>query len=266
MKKHITFFFLVSIALIFSGCAGGHSADYSNLIIPVNFESEIKLAVGVTDNRPFIMDGSKHEQYVGTMYSLAHVPWNMNTRSGKPFAEDVLKSLTASLNQKGFDVLPVALSKNDDKNGVMVKLKKANRERILLFTIIEWYSTVYFGTNLYYDLKLETFDKSGNFLASANQADNAKGLGVKDSNDGLYPRYMNAFSALLNTPIIMESLTTDNIKPTVKTDEKKEIQTTQEKNEDDIKKKLIKLKDLLDSGLITQEDYDMQKAKLLKDL
>lgn len=46
----------------------------------------------------------------------------------------------------------------------------------------------------------------------------------------------------------------------------KEIQTIQEENKDDVKAKLLKLKDLLNSGLITKDDYDKKKSELLESL
>lgn len=152
-----------------SGCAGGRSYDYSIMLIEPKVEvgDVAEIALGVHDQRSYVVNGEKYPQYVGTQRSPAYVPWNINTRSGKPMAEDFLQAIRRGLAADGYTVRGVVLSEKEDKKQALAKLMQTGADRILLFTIREWFFDVWTSTRISTDVKLEVYDGSGRMLAGA---------------------------------------------------------------------------------------------------
>ncbi len=167
MRKFNLSILLVLIAIL-TGCAGGRSYDYT--VIPINSHLEgnkEKIALGVHDQREYVKNGEKYPQYVGTQRSPAYVPWNINTKSGSPMADDFLQNIGNSLIKDGYKVDLVSLPETESKKQVLTQLKATGDNRLLLFTINEWFFDVWYKTRMSYSIKLEVFDKKGRLLASS---------------------------------------------------------------------------------------------------
>jgi len=167
MKHLFVVLSLLSVAIL-SGCAGGKNYNYSNTPIDVETHGDnIKISVGVHDQRKYIVTGEKYPQYVGIQRSVSYVPWNVNTQSGRPMADDFLLSITSSLKSKGYKVTSVSLSEKNDRDEVLAQLRKNQDDRLLLFTIDEWYFDVFYKVRMSCSMKLEVFNNDGALLAFA---------------------------------------------------------------------------------------------------
>ncbi len=167
--KNLNLAILFVLAAILSGCAGGRSYDYTAIPIDLHLEgNNNKIALGVHDQRAYVRNGDKYPQYVGTQRSPAYVPWNINTKSGLPMADDFLQDIGKSLKTDGYIVDLISLPAKENKKQVLVRLKKTGDNRLLLFTINEWYFDIWYKTRMSYSMKLEVFDNNLKLLASSN--------------------------------------------------------------------------------------------------
>ena len=159
---------LLVLAAILTGCAGGRNYDYTAIHIDPHLEgNKEKIALGVHDQREYVKNGEKYPQYVGTQRSPAYVPWNINTKSGSPMADDFLQNIGKSLNEDGYKVDLVSLPETENKKQVLTQLKATGDNKLLLFTINEWFFDVWYKTRMSYSMKLEVFDNKGILLASS---------------------------------------------------------------------------------------------------
>lgn len=158
--------FILFYLLLAFGCAGGKSYDYTKIPIDLYLDGNSqKLAVGVHDQREYIRKGEKYNQYVGTQRSPAYVPWNVNTRSGLPMADDFLNKIAKSLEANKYIVDKVSLSEKEDKKIALSKLKATGSSKLLLFIINEWFFDVYYKTRMTYSMRLEVYDNKENLLS-----------------------------------------------------------------------------------------------------
>jgi hypothetical protein len=168
MSKFNLAIFLILASILLTGCAGGRSYDYTLISLDPNLKGgNEEIALGVHDQREYVKSGEKYPQYVGTQRSPAYVPWNINTKSGLPMADDFLMNISKSLKSEGYKVNAVSLPEKENKEQVMVRLKKTGDNRLLLFTINEWFFDVWHKTRMSYSMKLEVFDNEGRLLANA---------------------------------------------------------------------------------------------------
>jgi len=200
MKKLIVLLVLITLG----GCAGGRSYDYSVVPMSPDLDNSIpNLSLSVHDQRNYVKNGEKYPQYVGTQRSPAYVPWNINTKTGAPMADDFLMSIKTALLQKGINVLPVTTSEKENKISVVARLKETGRDRLLLFTINEWYFDIWGSLRIEYDLQLEVFNGDAKLLSMAT-------VEKKDwePEKKIYPdvEFQHAVQALLNDDKIKQSL------------------------------------------------------------
>jgi len=200
----LTIFLILAAAL--TGCAGGKSFDYS--VISVNVETEgtnKEIAIGVHDQREYIKNGDKYPQYVGTQRSTAYVPWNINTKSGLPMAEDFMHSIANSMKSKGFEINLVSLSEKESKKQAITHLKETDDKRLLLFTIDKWFFDIFYKIRMSYSMKLEVFDSKGRILAHAEAKKE-----MWEDNDNAVPavEFQTTIEFLLNNDKIVKGLDT----------------------------------------------------------
>ncbi|GBE53157.1 hypothetical protein BMS3Bbin14_01640 [bacterium BMS3Bbin14] len=198
---------ITATMLSLSGCAGGRSYDYRAISIdPMLSGNNTKLAIGVHDEREYVKNGDKYPQYVGTQRSPAYVPWNINTKSGLPMAEDFLKNIGKSLQHDGYKVDLVLLPEKENKKQVLARLQDTGDNKLLLFTINEWYFDVWYKTRMEYSMKLEVFDNNLRLLAHSEVAKKMWG-----ENDNAVPdlEFKSAVEKLLSNDSIVKSLGED---------------------------------------------------------
>ena len=206
--KLFNFISLLILAVLITGCAGGRNYDYRAISIDPLLEGKnANLAVGVHDQRVYVKKGDKYPQYVGTQRSPAYVPWNINTKSGLPMADDFCQNIAKSLRNDGFTVDIVYLSEKDNKRQALINLQKTGDDRLLLFTINEWYFDVWYKTRMEYSLSLEVFNNKLVELASAKVAKKMWG-----ENDNAIPdlEFKSAVEKLLSDDSIVNVLEKNN--------------------------------------------------------
>ena len=156
---------LLLIPLMLVGCAFGQKQDYIQAHPVLEYTSKGRLAVGVQDRRPYILDHDKDEDFVGLQRGGYGNTFDVSTKSKKPLAEDMAKVLTGALRHSEAIVTPVKLSPSLSKAEVIHTLQSTNTEKSLLLSLYEWKSDTYTGTKIIYEVEMEAIDKQGKVLA-----------------------------------------------------------------------------------------------------
>jgi len=93
----------VAIVLL-SGCAYGRKVDYAHSYPALAAAPVQAVEVQVTDARPYVLSGNKKGTFVGLVRGSYYIPYDVNTRSGQPLANDLQAALIGGFERKGVAV------------------------------------------------------------------------------------------------------------------------------------------------------------------
>lgn len=216
MRNRWELFLLIAVAIVVlgTGCAIGNKHRYHDAVADFETSGTIPVAVGTHDQRDYIVDGGKGTTYVGTQRSGVGIPYNVSTASGKPLADDMTRSVCASLKKKGFDSSPVIIDYSLDSGAAVRELIAASPERAVLLVLHEWKSETYQNTSLHYKVELKVFNAEGTELAEAKieGEDDLKGSAwnpPSHAKKAVPIAFKEKLEALFNQPQIVEALQGD---------------------------------------------------------
>jgi hypothetical protein len=129
---------------LLSGCAFGNRFPYSDTVARIDASGTIPVAVTAHDQRKLVTSGRENPTFVGEMRSLYHIPYGVNTASGKPLADDLTAVLATSFSAKGFEVIPVVVSHSESPAGVVKRITIMRVDRGIVLTVAEWRTDTYF--------------------------------------------------------------------------------------------------------------------------
>jgi hypothetical protein len=163
MIKNISF---AVILLFLGGCAVGNKHEYSGPAPDVIVPSNNSVAVGVHDQRPYVVSGEKTGTFVGLQRGGFGVPFDVTTASGKPLADDFRATIAQVFKRNGGNIKEIAISPSQSDSEARQALITLGQARSLLLTLTEWKSgTSIRGTFLIYDIRLVVLDSTGKALA-----------------------------------------------------------------------------------------------------
>lgn len=177
----------LGLVAVLGACAFGRTYSYSDT--PVSLQgvsSSGAVTVAVQDERPYVLSGSKSERFVGLMRGGFGNPFDVNTSSGGPLANEIRDAIVRAMKARGIDVQPVGVQPSDSMVAVKRRLEAAKPHRAVLVAPREWKSDTMMATDLHYDVTLMVFDETGAELASSSikGTDNLGNLGLSP-NDGI---------------------------------------------------------------------------------
>ncbi len=162
MRKYLC---LLLISLMIVGCAFGRKQDYLQAHPALEYTNKARLAVGVQDRRPYILDHDKDEDFVGLQRGGYGNPFDVSTNSKQPLADDMAKVLSKALAGSGAMVISVRLLPSLSEAEIIRALQTTNAGKFLLLSLYEWKSDTYSGTEIIYEVEMEAIDKQGRVLA-----------------------------------------------------------------------------------------------------
>lgn len=168
---------LLCVVLFLTGCALGRKVSYHESVAQLSVSGDRSIAVATSDQRPYVLANDKDSDVVGLVRQKYGIPFNVSTASGKPFSDDVTRSVVSSLGRKGYRAVPVIVSFDESRERVIEQLKKTKCDRLALITLREWKSTTFVNTGLYYNVNVKIFDGKGALLAE-NRVQGSDHLGV----------------------------------------------------------------------------------------
>jgi hypothetical protein len=218
--KHPYKYIILLLIFLITSCAAGHKIKYHDTVASLSASGNITIAVATHDQRQYILSGESDPDYVGLNRAggslVPFKPQSVTTESSKSLAEDMTASICNSLAAKGFRTIPVNTAPRENSDKILARMKDAKGDRLLLLTLYEWQSDTYLDTGLYYNLKLEIFDISGNkftekVLKGEDNLPRAEslwspGLSIEGMKKVIPKVFKDKIEALLNDKSVLETL------------------------------------------------------------
>lgn len=175
-----TLFSIISLLLtgiLANGCAVGNKYSYHNTVANIQASGSKTVSIATHDQREYILSGRKHPDFVGLQRGGYGNPFNVSTESEKPLAEDMTKTIAASLSGKGFKAVPIMVSHSENEVAAVDKLNASLGEILILLILNEWKSDTATNVALIYDVTLKVYDNAKNPLTekSLKGRDDLKG-------------------------------------------------------------------------------------------
>jgi hypothetical protein len=214
MNQNVKTFLLLSLmvaAWMIAGCGNLYRINYSNIKADLNYSGSQTVAVGVLDQRPYILSGENDPKYVGTMRGGYGNPFDLWTQSDLSLTDEMAATVAESLRSKGFKVLTVKSAVGKDGSSMLSEMKSSGAERLVFMVVKDWWSNYYpasFGaekTELIMNVELKVMDKNQRVLSSSR----LEGIAIppsgwpKDTIPGFYQKKM---TELLNDQGIQRAL------------------------------------------------------------
>lgn len=170
-------FFVLSLSIFVSGCAVGVEHRYDLTDAQLNVDTKQNVAVGVLDQRSYVVSGEKSPNFVGIQRGGFGNPFDVTTVSGNPLAQDMSATIEASLKANQIVVQRVAIVPDGDSRTAISVLGTTKASRSLLVTLREWKSDTFSNTKLIYNIRAQVFSTDGEELArkAINGEDNLGG-------------------------------------------------------------------------------------------
>jgi hypothetical protein len=210
---NVFLFVFFTFLFLSQGCAVGNKYNFSDTRANLQASSELRAGVTVAtlDQRSTVVSGECLPTYVGMQRGGFGNPWRVNTESGLPLADDVTKSVSQSLSQKGFKTIPVFVAYNQSQEQVLALLLAKRTDRSILILLKRWESDTYMNIGLDYELRLLVFGPNQTVIAENSIAENKTLPGSfwnppEAAREQIPIAFKDAIEKLLNDPKIVAVL------------------------------------------------------------
>jgi hypothetical protein len=199
------------LALFASGCAVGNKYRFAEVMEDIDVAGQKTVAVASVDKRKTVVAGESPPEYVGVQRGGFGNPFNVTTESDLPFADAVSKSVSSSLEEKGFKTIPVYVKAGTSKDDALRELVSSNAERAILLLIEQWETDTYTNIGLTYDLTLAVYGQNGEILAESSATDSRTIEGdfvnpPAAAREKVPEAFKSAIEELLNDPDVAQAL------------------------------------------------------------
>ena len=173
MKRTLTpaIIMAMTVMITTSGCAVGRKMSFENKQAGPDYSTSKSATIIFQDQRPNVLSGKSKPSLCGHMKSTAGISYNVQTKEGKPLADELAASVSSSYSKAGAPATPGTADPNASTESVVNAFKNdGSKDRLLLFYIQDWdmravprFSTIKYEAIC--SLALKVYDKSGNLLA-----------------------------------------------------------------------------------------------------
>ena len=196
-----------AILLCSVGCAAGNRHTYTT-VAALQLSGTDAIAIATHDQRPYVHSGDKAPEFAGLQRGGYGNPFNVTTESGHPLAQDMTDSIAASFQARGFRVIPIATSPQEDIGAVHRRLCEPRADRALLLVLNDWKADSMQNTALIYSVTLRVFDRDGRLLTEKNLIgrDNLGGSfwnPPAHAKQTIPPAFKGKLETLLNSPEVI---------------------------------------------------------------
>lgn len=165
MLKLIGVCIAIGLFSMLGGCAVGVTHQYNNAALQIRATNGSKLGIGVQDRRLYVITKEKPENFVGLSRGGFGNPFIVRTASGEPLADDISKSIQATLSNNGVNVSAINIPVGIDELAA-IKLLTATNGKAVLIELNEWKADTYMSTTLTYDVRALVIDVDGKVISS----------------------------------------------------------------------------------------------------
>lgn len=159
---------LVAILCSCGGAAFNRTENIQSAWPVINYSTDNQITIQVIDKRPDVLSKKVTPTYVGVMRGGFGNPFNMNTESGQPLADDIAISINNGFKNAGI--------KSEVFNGLSANISSKIKYRRLELTIYEWECDYFKTADFKYNLALNVTNSDGEILASVTE------LNIDDKN------------------------------------------------------------------------------------
>ena len=256
MKKLL---FLPFFLILLSSCVGSQKIPYDRVTIDLPNINPESISIAVWDQREIITSGKNRSQFIGHLISGSGGLSVLLTDSGNPVIDDIANSITTSFKKNGIEADMIITTPTDKEATILKKLKDSHKEKMLLIKCNKLYTDGWKQYVFYYDIDVSICNKSG-VLIKKKSFIGIKGLGELKSKKEIKKRVPEGlkklFEEIFKDEEINHALNDTFIENTMDFQQKEEV--AQSKAD-----KLRELKKLLDEGILTQEEFESEKKKIL---
>jgi hypothetical protein len=142
-------------------------ANFADVWPTIEYETDSTVAVGVHDQRPYVINGEKSPTYAGTVRGWVGNPWNVHTESNKPLSNDIAIAIVSGFMHVGKQAKTVTIPFSDDHQAALEKLKQLGTKKIVIVTLREWRIDIYRSQGFLIDAILRVYDREGNEIAQS---------------------------------------------------------------------------------------------------
>ena len=196
--------------VFFGGCAVGVKHQYDNITPETKFQTRAKIAVGVHDQRSYVVNGQKTPTFVGLSRGGFGNPFDVNTASGQPLANDFRNSIASGLSKAGANIARVDLSQTVKPEEALRLMRGAGADKALLVTIDEWKVDTFSSVNLNYELRVVVLGPSGQLALKRLSGDEQIGSSLMNpvgtSREVAPVAYKKKLEEILSDPAIARAL------------------------------------------------------------
>lgn len=129
MKKWIRLVGALVLAASLGACAFGNKATYDAMVPDIQTGADGPIAVGVWEQRPFVVDNDKTPEWTGLLRALNGIPYGVHTQSGRPLSDDFAIVVAAGIKPNNAQVATVVLARTDARAAVIDKLLQSKPRR-----------------------------------------------------------------------------------------------------------------------------------------
>ena len=214
------------------------------------FSGHVKetVEVKVLDERPYVLSGDKPKSFVGIGRGLYGIPFDVTTASELTLAQDLDNALVNGLRNSGVSAVTAGANVSGTRKA------SAPERRLLVITLKQWKSDTYkSSTSFHYDIGGAVYDAQGTQLS--NHTIN----GIKSVSSGVDGGRQALTDLLASNGLFADPPVKGASNAPTLESEKKPASTASMTVED----RLLRLKKLFDSGLISNAEYDQKRAEIL---
>ena len=226
MKTGFSSLVFLLFAVHSTGCAFGNRIEYrgtADFSVP---STDLDVALGVQDLRPYVLNGDKSSSFVGLQRSLYGIPYGVHTKSGLALADDLGSFLTDTMKKKSARarVTQVRFAAQTAPPERVAALRAAKAARWIVVELREWKTDTYFGTTFHYDVTLSVLEQDGAVSATKNVHGIDK-LGDRPERPDLPGAVNSIFGELLTDPAILAALSSPVLASKPAVDPKENLNT-----------------------------------------
>jgi len=166
MKKLILLALLIPLPALAMFAAVGKKLGYLDEGAKPPFTAAGTVAVAVLDQRPYVLDGSKEPDLVGTLRGGFGNPFAIRNKTGHALADDIATSIATALKSAGMDSRVITTRKGETVEAVQDEFKASNTARLVLLQLQEFKTDGYASQSLHTDVTFSVYVADGGLLAS----------------------------------------------------------------------------------------------------
>lgn len=182
VRRLARLFAIATVIAALGACANGFPSlrityQYDTAALAIKATAGTTLGLGVQDRRTYVVSKQKPATFVGASRSEsdayvgtyghkygADTAFDVNTASGRSFADDVTKTIQTALSSKGVKVTAVSLPLGVEETQAILLLANSAGKSVLII-LNEWRTDTYLDTTLTYDIQAMVIGTGGKIIS-----------------------------------------------------------------------------------------------------